>query len=61
MMRSLFLFDGRDLFLDGNDLQCEGAVELIKMCVDHAEEEAYLREEEARKKAEEEALAAMGS
>jgi len=56
----LCLHSDRELYIDGNDLQCEGVVELIKMCVDRAEEEAYLREEEARKKAEEEALAASG-
>ena len=48
----------RDLFLDGNELQCEGVTELIKLCVDQSETEAYQREEEAKRKAEEEALQA---
>lgn len=33
-------------------------MELIKLCVDQAEIEAYLREEEAKRKAEEELLKA---
>ncbi len=45
--------------MDGNDLQCEGAVEIIKLCADNAEEEAYQREEAARIKAEEEAEAEL--
>lgn len=49
-----FLF--RELYLDGNNLQCEGATELIKLCVDQAEVEASQREEEVLRKAEEEAL-----
>nr|KAG5698008.1 hypothetical protein BaRGS_005826 [Batillaria attramentaria] len=49
----------RDLYLDGNNLQCEGTMELIKLCVDQAEFEAFQREEEARRKAEEEALKAQ--
>ncbi|BFZ06078.1 hypothetical protein BsWGS_09117 [Bradybaena similaris] len=48
----------RELYLDGNELQCEGTMELIKLCVDQAEIEAYLREEEAKRKAEEELLKA---
>uniref|UniRef100_A0A0B6ZLY1 Uncharacterized protein n=2 Tax=Arion vulgaris TaxID=1028688 RepID=A0A0B6ZLY1_9EUPU len=48
----------RELFLDGNELQCEGAIELIKLCVDQAEIEAYQREEEEKKKTEEEELKA---
>ncbi|GFN94416.1 NACHT lrr and pyd domains-containing protein 9 [Plakobranchus ocellatus] len=48
----------RDLFLDGNELQCEGVTELIKLCVDQSETEAYQREEDAKRKAEEEALQA---
>ena len=62
----LLLFDvfillgcfGRELYLDGNNLQCEGAMEIIKLCADNAELEAYLREEQARLKEEEEALQA---
>ncbi|XP_025115558.1 uncharacterized protein LOC112576910 isoform X2 [Pomacea canaliculata] len=46
----------RELYLDGNNLQCEGATELIKLCVDQAEVEASQREEEVLRKAEEEAL-----
>ena len=46
----------RELYLDGNELQCEGAMELVKLCADHAVTEAYLREEELKRKEEEEAL-----
>ncbi|CAL1546905.1 unnamed protein product [Lymnaea stagnalis] len=46
----------RELFLDGNELECEGTIELIKLCVDQADIEAYEREEEAKKKEEEKAL-----
>ena len=49
----------RELYLDGNDLQCEGVIELIKLCADHAEEEAYQREQDRIRKAEEEAEAEM--
>ncbi|XP_059164171.1 uncharacterized protein LOC131947100 [Physella acuta] len=45
----------RELYLDGNELECEGAIDLIKMCVSQAELEAFEREEEA-KRAEEEKL-----
>ncbi|XP_060606379.1 uncharacterized protein LOC132758701 isoform X2 [Ruditapes philippinarum] len=44
----------RELFIDGNNLECEGAMELIKLCVEQAEMEALLRAEEAKKKLEEE-------
>ncbi|KAI8515169.1 hypothetical protein Bbelb_077600, partial [Branchiostoma belcheri] len=44
-----------NLFLDGNDLECEGAMELIKMVADTAEREAFERAEEIRMKAELEA------
>lgn len=52
-------FPCRELYLDGNDLQCEGTMELIKLCVDQAEYEAFKREETARIKAEEKALKAQ--
>lgn len=45
----------RDLYLDGNDLECEGVMELIQRCADKAENEAFERDEMARKKAEQEA------
>ena len=51
-------FVNRELYLDGNDLQCEGTLDLIKLCADHAEVEAFQRAEEARIKEEEAALAA---
>ena len=45
----------RELFVDGNDLGCEGAMDLIKLCADQAEMESFQRAEDARIKAEEEA------
>ena len=47
----------RELYVDGNDLQCEGLIELVKLCADHAEEESYQREQERARKQEEEAEA----
>ena len=47
----------RELYVDGNDLQCEGLIELVKLCADHAEEESYQREQERARKEEEEAEA----
>ena len=47
----------RELYLDGNDLGCEGAVELIKLLADFAEEETFQKLEEQRRK-EEKALEA---
>ncbi|XP_045200585.2 uncharacterized protein LOC123554471 isoform X1 [Mercenaria mercenaria] len=44
----------RDLYIDGNNLECEGAMELIKLCVEQSEMEALLRAEAAKKKLEEE-------
>jgi len=44
----------REMYLDGNNLECEGLIELIKFCAEHAEVEHYEREEAARIKAEEE-------
>lgn len=47
----------RELYLDGNNLHCEGAMEIIKLCVEQAEMEALMRAEEAKKKlAEEESV-----
>ncbi|KAJ8310692.1 hypothetical protein KUTeg_012557 [Tegillarca granosa] len=48
----------REIFLDGNNLECEGAMELIKLCAEQAEYEAFQRAEAAKRKAEEEALKA---
>ena len=44
----------RELYIDGNNLECEGAMELIKLCVEQAELEALLRAEELKRKQEEE-------
>ncbi|XP_072034390.1 uncharacterized protein [Amphiura filiformis] len=47
----------REIYLNGNNLEAEGVIELIKMAVDHAEVESRERQEEAsRKAAEAEAL-----
>ncbi|OWF54471.1 uncharacterized protein LOC110444826 isoform X1 [Mizuhopecten yessoensis] len=48
----------RDLFLDGNNLECEGAIDIIKLCAEQANFEAFQKAEKARLKAEEEALKA---
>ena len=57
----MYLTCFRDLYLDGNNLMCDGARELIKLCVEQAEYEVYLKEEEAKRKAlEEEALKTAG-
>ncbi|KAK6184718.1 hypothetical protein SNE40_007130 [Patella caerulea] len=45
----------QELYLDGNNLECEGTIELIKICVDQAEFEAFQKAEAAKKKLEEEA------
>ncbi len=47
------------MYLNGNNLEAEGVIELIKMAVDHAEVESRERQEEAAKKAEAEALALL--
>ncbi|XP_064639024.1 uncharacterized protein LOC135494713 [Lineus longissimus] len=44
----------RELYLDGNELGCEGAIDIIKLCVDQAELETHQKEEEEKRKAEEE-------
>ncbi|XP_038050255.1 uncharacterized protein LOC119723597 isoform X1 [Patiria miniata] len=49
----------RDIYLNGNNLEAEGAIELIKLAADHAEMETYERNEGARLKAEEEAQALL--
>ncbi|XP_070538702.1 uncharacterized protein [Ptychodera flava] len=48
----------RELYLNGNNLEAEGAIELIKLVSDNAKVEHYEREEAARRKAEEEEEAA---
>ena len=53
-----FFCSYRDLYLDGNDLECEGVVELIKLCADHAETETYEKELEEKRKQEAAAAAA---
>lgn len=53
---------GRELYIDGNNLECEGAMEIIKLCVEQAELEALLRAEEIKRKLEEEeAIKTAGS
>ncbi len=47
----------RELFVDGNDLQCEGVVQLVRLCAERAETEAFLREEELQRRADEQAEA----
>ncbi|ESO98833.1 hypothetical protein LOTGIDRAFT_231199 [Lottia gigantea] len=49
----------QELYLDGNNLECEGTVELIKVCVDQAEFEAFQKAEAAKLKADEEARIAQ--
>lgn len=49
----------RDVYLNGNNLEAEGAIELIKLAVDQAEVESRLRQEDAAKKADEEAIALL--
>ncbi|XP_048247427.1 uncharacterized protein LOC124119712 [Haliotis rufescens] len=48
----------REMYLDGNNLECEGVTELIKLCVDQAEAESFQKAEAARIKEQEEALKA---
>ena len=43
-MYSLLLFS--ELYIDGNDLQCEGVIDLVTTCAEHAQNEAYEREQE---------------
>ena len=40
-----FIFSLRDVYLDGNFLECEGVIELIKLFADTAEMEAIERAE----------------
>nr|XP_006819146.1 PREDICTED: uncharacterized protein LOC100369968 [Saccoglossus kowalevskii] len=49
----------RELYLNGNNLESEGAVELIKLVTDNAKVEHYEREEAARLKSEEAAQVAL--
>lgn len=49
----------RDVYLNGNNLEAEGAIELIKLSADQAEVESLQRAEEKQRKAEEEALALL--
>ena len=42
----------RDLYLDGNTLECEGVMELIKLLADQSEIDAIEREEAKRREAE---------
>ncbi|XP_077987813.1 uncharacterized protein LOC144442361 [Glandiceps talaboti] len=48
----------RELYLNGNNIEAEGAIELIKLVTDNAKVEHYDRLEEAQRKMEEEAAAA---
>ena len=45
-IRKMFECVFRDLYLDGNFLECEGVIELIKLFADTAEMEAIERAEE---------------
>ena len=47
------------MYLNGNNLECEGAMQLIQLCVEQAEEEAEKRKESLRLMAEEEARKAI--
>ncbi len=62
---ALFRIFSRELYLDGNDLRCEGAISLINRIAEECENEALRKEAEERAKEEEEArlaaLAAEGS
>ncbi|XP_071798690.1 uncharacterized protein [Asterias amurensis] len=49
----------REIYLNGNNLEAEGTIELVKLAADHAEMESYERAETARLKAEEEAQALL--
>ena len=49
----------RELYLDGNNLQCSGAVELIKICAEFAEGEIFRKMEEEKRKQEEAEEAAL--
>ena len=55
----LLLQTTREVYLNGNNLECEGVMQLIKLCVDQAEEEAEKRKESLRLLAEEEARKAI--
>ena len=58
----MHLIYSREIYLNGNNLEAEGTIELVKLAADHAEMESYERAETARLKAEEEAQALlMGS
>ena len=41
----IYSLECRELYLDGNSLECEGVIELIKLFADHAEMEAIERAE----------------
>lgn len=45
----------RELYLDGNNLECKGLVNLISLCAEQAFYESTMRAEEAAKKLQEEA------
>ncbi|XP_033103868.1 ribonuclease inhibitor-like [Anneissia japonica] len=49
----------RDVYLNGNNLETEGAIELVKLLADHAEMESWERADMVERKAEEEAEAAL--
>lgn len=49
----------RELYLDGNDLQSEGTIQLLRFCVEQALLESQEREIEAQQKAEEEQQTAI--
>ena len=49
----------REVYLNGNNLESDGATEIIKQCTEQAEYEAVKRAEEAKRKEEEEAEKAL--
>lgn len=48
------------MYLDGNNLQCAGSLEIVKICAEQAEYEAFKRAEEARQKEEEKLKKELG-
>lgn len=46
----------RELYLDGNDLGCQGVISLIERIADEAETAALRKEEEEKEKLEAEAI-----
>jgi hypothetical protein len=49
-----FFFKTRDLYLDGNELRCQGVMELLKTVSEECENEALKKDADEREKLEEE-------